>query len=163
MLTIKYYGVEGSGRTVTEAKKDAGRKIEIALAGDYNPVIIVWRKHAYLIYRDPTVGWRDRLICDEDGVRDGTVFGSFGGDSMDKEYVIAEAKKHLAKLGWEEVDGQEIPSILPFCHHRGWRDWTEFQLRYREAIRRGMNDNDAHSYAGRNPSRPELWQEEAKV
>ena len=28
-VTIDYYGVEGSGRNVTEAKKDAGRKIAL--------------------------------------------------------------------------------------------------------------------------------------
>lgn len=42
-----------------------------------------------------------------------------------------------------------------------WRYKAEFQIRYHEARGRGLSDCDAHSYAGRDPSRPELFAAEA--
>jgi hypothetical protein len=164
MLTLKYYGMEGTGRNVTEAKKNAGHKIEKALSGDYTPLILVWRDHAYLVYRDPESGWRSRLIADdESGICAGPVWGTISPDGDDKNKIVADCKLHLAQLGWEENDGKEPPTILPNSHHGDFIEWAEFQLRYKEARRRGMSDNDAHSYALRNPQRPELWKEEEKV
>jgi len=36
-ITLTYCGMEGCGRTAKEAKQEAARRIEAALAGDYTP------------------------------------------------------------------------------------------------------------------------------
>ena len=153
-VRIDYYGVEGEGRTVTDAKRDAGRKIEAALAGSYTPEILVWRGYAILIYREPT-GWCNRLIADpERGIVEGRVWGTNYGS---KEEAVSYAQDHLADLGWQESDGEEPPPFLKGRKQIGdYRSKVQFRQRYNFARRRGFSDCDAHSYAGHNPSRPEL-------
>jgi hypothetical protein len=154
-VTVMHYGVEGTGRTVTEAKKDAGKKIEKALEGSYTPQILAWRGYVALVYRDMQ-GWQSRLIMDpERGVIDGPVHGSHYGDEI-KEAVDA-ANSNLAQLGWKPEDCLECPSILTTREQQSdFRHWCKFQLRYKAAKSAGLNDNEAHSFAGYNPSTPEL-------
>ena len=52
-VTLTYYGVDGTGRTVTAAKNDAGRKIEAMLKGDYTPRLIQYRHITMVLFRDP--------------------------------------------------------------------------------------------------------------
>jgi hypothetical protein len=157
-VTTEYYGVSGTGRNVTEAKRDAGEKIKRALAGDYTPIVIAWRGNAILVHREPT-GWHSSTIVNDDGIRAGHLRGTIYPSGTTREEAIASATGHVVQMGWKPEDGTEPPEIL----HRyrkersDFREWAAFQLRYREAKRRGMNDNDAHSYAGRNPARPDLW------
>lgn len=163
-VRIDYFGIEGSGKNVTEAKKDAGRKIEKALEGSYTPRLLTHRGHAILVYREPH-GWCSATIADPDSsgatvVREGPVSS---GSCHPEADVLKWALEHLAQLGWQAADGVQPPEFLKDRVSRSsFKTWAEFQLRYQEAIRRGMGSNDAHSYAGRNPQRAELWQEEDK-
>lgn len=93
-VTIEYYGVEGSGRTVTEAKKDASEKIKASLTGNYHPKIIYHRGYAQLIYREPD-GWHHAEIIDPISVR--TSFGWTTGQSL--EDVMKSAIMSLAHSG----------------------------------------------------------------
>lgn len=154
-VQIEYYGVAGSGRNVTEAKRDAGRKIEAALSGSYTPVVVSWRGWAALVYREPG-GWCRALIATPDGVRAGAVWAS--PNESAREEAVAMAQAHVADLGWQPSDGFEPPPFLTDPRLVGeFRSKVEFQLRYRAARERGFGDADAHSYAGRDPGRPELW------
>lgn len=63
MIRIDYYGVEGAGKTVKEAKLDAGRKIETMLKGDYVPEVIAFRGFVALLWREP-YGWFSKLLTD---------------------------------------------------------------------------------------------------
>lgn len=153
-VRIDYFGMSGEGKTVTDAKRDAGRKIEAALAGSYTPEILAWRGYAILIYREPA-GWCNRLIADpERGIVEGRIWGTSYGS---REEATAAAQAHLADLGWKEEDGEEPP---PFLKDRrliaDYQYKARFHARYNFARRRGFSDQDAHSYAGHNPSRPEL-------
>lgn len=152
-LTIKYYGVEGAGRNVTEAKKDAGRKIEASLTGSYTPTIVAWRGNAVLVFREPG-GWCTRLIADSEGIREGRQYGH-PNHSQEKD-AIKEAREHVAQLGWRL--GDEPPEFLARESVPDFQRWAEFQTRYAEARERGLTDNDAHAYAGRDPARAALWQ-----
>jgi hypothetical protein len=162
-VSITYYGVVAEGRKVTEAKKAAGKKIERAMTANYTPEIIAWRGHAKLIYRTPD-GYETATVMDNGKIREGSPgHSSWGRDGEDYAMVCASVRMDLAQLGWEPEDGDAVPDVLrnsPRLHGE-WRSWVEFQTRYRDAVSRGMGSNDAHSYAGRNPMRPELWRHEA--
>jgi hypothetical protein len=158
-VRLEYYGVEGVGRTVTEAKRDAGRKIEASLAGYYNPELLEWRGWAILLYRTPAA-WHYSIVVEPTaGVRAGVVYGNFRHDRDHKE-AKADALAHLAQLGWTHDDGENSPDFLSPPQAREMRSWAQFQLRYKTARDRGLTDQDCHSYAGRDPSRPELWMNE---
>lgn len=154
MVTIDYFGMSGSGRTVTEAKQNAGRAIKAALDGSYTPEIIAWRGTGMLVHREPN-GWCYRIITEPDGsTREGPVYGC--PNDKDKAAALLAASRHLADQGMRETD-TEPPEFLKDRESRGeFMYKLEFLRRYRKAQRAGMNDNDAHSYAGRNPARPEL-------
>jgi hypothetical protein len=163
-VTVEYYGVEGTGKNVTEAKRDAGEKIKQALDGHYTPTVLVHKGYAILVYRSPFYGWASRIIVDaETGVsvvREGDVHGGSGREC--RKTAIADAYRHLAQLGWKHGDSDEPPEFLTDRADRtSFKEWVEFQVRYRVAIDRGMGSNDAHSYALRNPQRAELWTGEA--
>lgn len=155
-VRITYYGMEGAGRTLTEAKTDAGRKIEQALSGYYTPTILSWRDWAILVYRDPLASWKTAIIVDaETGVRSGRVWG--GGPYATEKEAIRSAQSHLADLGWHPDDGETPP---PFLTDRDliseFRSKVQFQVRYRTARDRGLSDGDAHAYACRDPRRHDL-------
>lgn len=155
-VTIEYYGMDGTGATVTEAKKDAGAKITAALTGSYTPHVLTHKGYAILIWREPN-GWHNRIIADpSDGIRtDSRGMGFCPGDS--ERDAIRGAQRHLAQLGWQHDDGPEAPEFLTDRHDRAdFRSWAVFQLRHRAARAYGLNPNDAHSWAGRDPSRPDL-------
>jgi hypothetical protein len=158
-VTVDYYGVEGTGRNLTEAKRDAGEKIRKALDGYYSPTVLAHRGWAILVYREPA-GWCWRIILDaKDGIRAGKVYAS-ANDETESD-AIRSASRHLAQLGWEASDGTEPPAFLrDRADRREFEVWAEFQLRFRKAKAAGMSDNDAHHWAGRNPSRPELCAQE---
>lgn len=155
-VRISYFGMDGEGRNLTEAKKDAGNKIEKALAGSYTPEILTHRGYAVLLYREPS-GWASRLIADpQRGLVGGHVYGSSIGTY---ERVKQSTLLNLAQLGWEPKDGLDAPEFV-----RGremvneFTGWVRFQMRYAFARNeKGLSDFDAHAYAGCDPSRPELW------
>lgn len=154
-VRITYYGMEGEGKNLTEAKRDAGRKIEAAFSGNYTPEILSHRGYAILLAREPS-GWGARIIVDPDGIRDGRVWIS-GQETY--EDAKRGALTHLAQLGWQDADGKTPPDFLK--DRRAIADfvsWAEFQLRYIEGRNRGIPESDLHDYASRNPWRPEVWQ-----
>lgn len=161
-VVIEYFGMGGSGKNVTEAKRDAGAKIEKALSGSYNPHVLEWRGYVAIVFRCPD-GWKWRQIVnphdDFDKVKTGTVYGNRGDGTF--EEAMNSARQSLAQCGWKPEDGKAAPSLFnPLCKVaiQEFESWAEFQCRYHHAKTvLGMNDNDSHSYAGRNPSRPELW------
>jgi hypothetical protein len=56
-VRVTHYGMDGSGRNVTEAKRDAGRKIEAALSGHYTPEVAARKGWAALVFREPGRIW----------------------------------------------------------------------------------------------------------
>lgn len=156
-VTITYHGIEATGRNVTEAKRNAGKRIAEMIAGDYAPVMLSHRGQAILVYRTPECGWSSAIICDDAGLRDGRLSGSSLRDSRDE--AIRSASRHLAQLTWMPEDGTNPPAFLTDRDSVSeFKNWAAFQIRYREARAMGMEDSDCHSYAGRNPSRRDLWE-----
>lgn len=154
-VTVAYYGVEGTGRTVTEAKKDAGAKIEKQLTGTYEPVIVSYRETAYVIYRTPD-GYHAMPIMSGGKIREDHSRISCG--NYDRHDVILAIRQHVSQLEWKPEDGETIPELLkpigqlmPDSFRRAQADyltWVKWWMRYRTAMEAGKNDNDAREYAG---------------
>lgn len=153
-VTVDYFGMSGTGRTVTEAKRDAGAKLQKAMEGDYAPHFLHYRGYAILVTRSPH-GWDTAIICEPTGFRDGGRV-SVSANYHTEEEVLSSARSQLAQLGWTHEDGLTAPGWLNRDEQREFLWWAEFQLRFRTATQAGLCHNDAHSYAGRNPARPEL-------
>ncbi len=153
-ITMTYYGVEGTGRTLTEAKKDAGRKIEESLSGDYTPTVLEWRGNAILVWREPS-GWGHRYIVHDGKTVEGRVYACCQDT---KEEATRSALNSLAQSGWSHFDVEDwAPEILrDRADIAEFKSWVKFQRRYRVAQGKGLNDNDAHAYACGSLGRPEL-------
>jgi hypothetical protein len=150
MLTIKYFGVEGTGKTVTAAKADAGRKIESALEGSYSPMLVSWRGQSAVVYRTPD-GWGYALVNSD---RDGVHSPCTNTSHADRADAIASAKQHVAMNAYDwRTDGPSVdcPLFTDGLPLKWWRDRTasdhRFQSRYASAKLLGYTDSQCHEYA----------------
>lgn len=154
-VNITYFGMDGSGRTMTEAKKDAGRKIEQAMTGNYQPVMLQSRGIIIILWRDPQ-GWRYNIITDEKGNLRDKPFQCYSTGQSDYYAEYASALLSLAQMTW---DGQEqrppcldevstINSRHAVNDNAGRRllgefaSWRGFQLAYRHAKSNGIGQTD---------------------
>jgi len=163
-VKIEYLGVEGIGPNVTKAKQDAARQVE-RIMGHLRPSVYSFR--GYVL-----VCWIDKYGASytiADSTDSGEKIGSCSG-GLDKVECEERGIRHLldiTRTAGEFLDGLPdwVPTRIVRKHATRWAsDWRsndEFQRRYKDAESRGMNPHDCHSYAGRDPSRPELWQEAA--
>lgn len=102
-VTVDYYGVPGTGRTVTEAKKDAGRKIEKALA--FRPRVYSYRGWSVAISYEPDGASYILIHPDRDGRQDSTCF-------TNQDDVVWHALHHLFQIA--RKDGEyEVPDWVP--------------------------------------------------
>lgn len=142
-VTITYFGMHGAGRNVTEARKDAGRKIEAALTGTYAPHIVSWRGWAILVYRDAMCGWCTAIVVAGEGMGPcaGDVHGTTG--HADRQAAILAAQRHIADLGWKEEDGETPPRFLTDRDAISeYQRKVRFWLRCLKARRAGLTDAD---------------------
>ncbi len=140
-VTITYYGVEATGRNVTEAKKEAGKKIEHAMSGSYCPELLQSRGVGILFYRTPD-GWHHSYVTDESGkVRTAPLSH---GSGQDRDDARATAIMSLAQSTWDGKEQyppclMEIPAYRTRKGDIGLRllaefdSWRGFQLAYRHA------------------------------
>lgn len=141
---------EKQGEAIDELERMLSRLAD----SDDTPHIVAYGGYAVLVARTIS-GWGSRIIFSpEDGIHNGGVQLS-SGDCWDRKEAIHVACYHVAQIAWKP--GEDMPYIVPNSRMGEFTNWMEFQNRYREAIDKGMSDVDAHSYAGRNPARPELW------
>lgn len=174
-ITMDYYGMSGTGATVKEAKADASRKLQAAMEGDYLPYLLTLRDEMAIVARDPVSGWGYRLIhSDRKPVTECWLNQGYG-DSRDE--VMLNCARHLIdnvrQVGdtfdnspdltafIDALPGRKIATELRRWSASDWARSDEFQTRYRQAVAMGLSSLDCHDYAGRNPMRPELWNEEA--
>ena len=153
-ITLQYYGVTGTGKTVKEAKQDAGRKIEKIVQGDYTLRVVRTKRHTAVIWNTPD-GWVSRIITGPETQDINRVWPS-AHHPEGVEEAMDRVSFHLCQLEWKPCDTE--PALeLPPAFKAEWDSWVVFQRRYAEARKKGMNDTEAHFYAVRNPSRPDLW------
>ena len=136
-VRIEYYGMEGSGRNVTEAKKDASQKLTAAIRGSYEPLLLTLGDHQQLIWRHPRQGWTKTIITD--GSNGCATLGY--GDRLECEN---HARLHMAQNHWDFTNDRECLEFIHDAHDkREFERWVEWQRQYKELINSGVDDMKA--------------------
>jgi hypothetical protein len=148
-VRVTHIGMEGEGRTLAAAKQDAARKAEAALTGEYTPHYVKHAGSIAVIAREPQYGWGYRIIYPDSSTSDALFLQGQGGTANSKKDVIESAAWHLAQNAGH-YDGLE--AIIPAKRRNELDRYFESQARYKEAIDRGMSDEEARSYAFGTPS-----------
>lgn len=141
-VTVTYYGMEGTGRTVSEAKKDAGAKIEKALKGYYTPLILRHDGEMALVARDPFQGWGYRLIHADSTETKEQVYLNTG--IWSQEDCIRSAFHHMAQNAGHY---RGIESKLNDSQKRDLDSYFRWQDDYKRLRSEGLSDTDAHRMA----------------
>jgi hypothetical protein len=154
-IKLDYYGFEGAGRTVKEAKADAGAKIRAALSGDFSPWSALTHDGQWgvIVWREPANGWAHRLITPGGH---GDRGGSYGRPDRTREEAIRDAVKHLASCAGlsavEALVGQTGPlpiSYMTLSDLDDARRMEAWQERYKTGrATHGMDDTQAREFAG---------------
>lgn len=145
-VTLNYHGVEGVGRNVTEAKKDAGRTIQKIVAR-LTPAIYSHRGHSVVVYPNSCGGTNYTLIHPD---TDGQSYScSCGGEYTE---TIADAVRHLLSIT-RQIGEYDVPEWVPGSIDRreligDWKRHDAFQRAYRVAEKAG--DPDPHGWACRH-------------
>lgn len=138
-VRIEYYGVEGSGKNVTEAKRDAGSKIENALSGSYTPIILQAGDETIIVFRSPD-GWQYGFL------RNGEL-GSIQGQDKDKKEVERSARRHIGSnvTEWKTCFGPDDvhPIVKEERDRREIADNCKWQREMRRATEAGLDDRNA--------------------
>lgn len=147
MIKVEHYGVEGTGRTLKEAKADAGRKIKAMLEGDYTPETITFRGLVALIWREPWGGWYSKVIS-ETGALDASRRLSGCASHSSRDEARASTRMQLAQMDWTAGDGLTVPEILiDEREAREFLSWARFQLAYQRFKADGLSEVDCHRQA----------------
>jgi len=141
-VRITYYGMEGEGKTLTEAKRDAGRKVEMALEGSYTPKLLGQLDSFHvIIWREPN-GWSYKLLNGDpvDATKTYTYPEGLYGCQGDSSYedTLRSARRHLAQVAVDVSyleDQQDINS---------WHRNRRCQDAYKAARAEGKTDAEAH-------------------
>ncbi len=162
-ISLEYCGMPGEGRTITEAKADAARKLErLVGAVEREPRVVAIGNEIAIVF--PYVeGARYALLYKpEDGSRARLGGGTFEPAGIDE--AIRRAAEHLTDLAWsDQVYGRDAwetddgafahqclapyvadrrPIVAELCHR-----W-QFHRRYKALRTKGFDDNAAHQIAG---------------
>ncbi len=146
-VRLTYFGMDGKGATLTEAKKDAGKKIEAVLHDVFSgPVLLEHRGHACILVRG-LYGWEKHTILRPGEPLKLNPCHSQGGPDL--AWELHWARLNLAQNAWALEDGLDPPEILEgderlIGEHRSW---VGFQLAYQAATKDGRGDTEAHRWA----------------
>ena len=140
-VTVDYFGVSGTGRTVKEAKLDAGRKIESAISK--SPKVYSYRGRSVFIYYRP--GGAAYVIVHPDSEGESLCSSTCSTDDAERS-----ALHHLLQIARKEGE-YECPSWVPREYRkefvRDWRHNDGFQRAYRKAREMGLADTARHYWA----------------
>ncbi len=146
-VRVNFHGVEGTGRTLTEAREDAGKTIKARMTGTYTPEIIAHKGYTLLLWRD-LYGWNFSILTDHETgkLRSGFIYGCSGSQTFEDARNAGAA--HLARCAWEYGDGSDAPDILTTKEGRQqFTDWALWQARYKTFRAQGCDDSTAHRKA----------------
>jgi hypothetical protein len=146
-MRITYHGMHGAGRTLTEARRDAAQKIEQALSGTYDPVLLPLPDGDIMLgFRTPAEGWSYWFW------RDGRLSGGCLCALTTREELERRMRRHAAQ---STEDSRYLEH--PTCTEQDKRDFDEYrawQQRYAAAQAQGLSDSEAHAYASSPPDQP---------
>lgn len=147
-ITLEFLGMEGTGRNQTEAKQDAGRKIEKAVTGSYTPEILSYRGQSILLYRDARMGWVYNAIdAAQSEFSQSRIWVS---SILDGTYQTAKdrALYHLSQMMWTEADGTDVPEFVTDERDRQTlADCFKHYTAHAQAKANGLTDEEARFFA----------------
>lgn len=145
-ITLEYLGVEGTGRTVKEAKADAVRKIEQLLKADRSPYFMSFRGQHVIIWHTGTSYAYRQVNNEEDYSRGKKIQWGTQTCSDDISQVLGEIRQHLAQVCWDGVE-EMSPLLTEEREQRDFAQWQRFQIAYQDARAKGLSDTECHRYA----------------
>jgi hypothetical protein len=125
-VRVTYYGMDGEGATMKEAKADAASKLEkIVSDTDWTPRFYIDGSQRVLIYRELD-GWHYSIVhTDTDNL-------CLQSACADKRDAIRRALRHLAQITWTPDRGLTVPDYVTEKADRAdVKSDYKFQLRYR--------------------------------
>lgn len=152
-INLTYCGMDATGRTVTEAKQDACRKLtSLVYSVNRGPVVLYVGESVGLVWPD-AYGWCSRIIA-----------GPYASECRTSGYLDARSATqacaaHIASLLWshdvpnDRAFFERVLADLPDAQMRETitRDqvgYVAWQRGYRTAREQGMSDGQAHESAG---------------
>lgn len=144
-ISLTYCGMPGDGRTVTDAKKDAARKIEKALDGHYTPTMMRAGDLIGFIWREPMQGYHYKIVRPD--TENGALFGNATGTGEESDTRRACARHMAQNLG--SYAGLE--RYLSPADVRDLDSYFAWQDRYAAFKAQGMTDQEAHDSASNRP------------
>lgn len=107
VIRLTYYGMDGEGPTVKEAKADAGRKLEHLVKQTEEAPVIVQVAGVAALVAFTKYGWGHRLILTTGDSRltTGSAWVSGGRDT--KHQAELSALKHCLDIAWNFPDDDE--------------------------------------------------------
>jgi hypothetical protein len=160
-IHVEYWGMKGSGRNLTEAKKDAGRKAEAALSGDYTPTLLHAYGHSILVYREPIGGWAYLFLPREPEALRTPLYNGVCFGNADYAETVRRARTHLAQRVFRKK-GQTGLDVVDPLDRREHLSWVRFQYCFQAWLDDGEKDhNKIHDLACRDawPEGVEPWRE----
>ena len=141
-VTVDYFGVSGTGRTVKQAKEDAGSKIR-RVVKHVSPRVWTWRGWSVVVYVTPEGEGYMLIHPDDDGRKHCCSFGSDCEQS---------AVKHMLSNARNGEGDFELPEWLPNSVVgkdliAEWKRNDKFQAAYRAARETGIPDHECHEVA----------------
>jgi hypothetical protein len=147
-VRITYYGMEGQGATVKEARLDAGRQIEAVLSGYHFPSAYTKtvgpNTFTIFIYRE-LARWGYSFV--RHGSGDGRVMVG-GANETNEEEANYRALRHIAGnvAAFDVTGGGWInPQDRDGLREHRWN--AQWQLRYKAWASVGLTDNECHNAA----------------
>ena len=143
-VRVTYYGMEGEGRTVKEAREDAGRKVERALSGDYTPVILRLGNIMFLVHRSPQYGWCYTPHIED---KEGALFTTM--QEASKEEAIRRAKVHMAHNAIGTLPEDEILAYVDKKDRSEMKRYYDWQMCCRAWMATGADSETCRNHADR--------------
>ena len=136
-VKVEYFGIEGQGPTLKEAKADAARQVQAILKDiEVGPKIIPLGTLTAVIARTKH-GWQYQFI-------DSTC-------SSSSYQTAAEAENHARLHAAQNLFGQTGVSYIDLIKDEHdkvfYLDWVGWQRRYQEIRFKGYSDTEAHRLA----------------
>lgn len=139
-VSVEYYGMHGSGRTLKEAKEDASRQLKKAMAGYYTPMYLSAGDEAAILYRTPH-GWHYSFV------RDGKMSEGCAVCGDDRNDAEQRLRRHLGANATDWRTCLTADDVHPIVRdQRDRRDIAtgcKWQRRMRKALDLGLDDQNA--------------------
>ncbi len=141
-IHIEYYGVDGYGPTVKDAKADAGAKIAKAMKAEYTPYMLQLGEVTGLIHRSP-LGYHTSVWV---GQKSGDIYGTMHGECTRGD-AMKSMRRHMADVAG--IDAEQA-AVWFYKDREGlsyWKEKQAFQLAYKHGKAQGIPDSEIHAYA----------------